>query len=108
MKSRSYTADHIRAGIASVAKLQQHVMRQAPMSAGPLKALAPPPPAATAAAEEAEVLAGHCLSCKTKRAFTVEGEQKMKNGAIRKYGTSKEDGCNHKVSHFVSGATSGQ
>lgn len=106
MKSRTYTAQHMREGIASVAKLQQHVMKQAPMSAGPLKALAPNP--AAAAAEEAEVLAGHCLSCKTKRAFTVEGEQRMKNGAIRKYGTSKEDGCNHKVSHFVSGATSGQ
>jgi hypothetical protein len=99
---RPYTAEHIAAGVQTVAKLQQHVLSEAPMSFGPLAALAPPPPGDPG--EQPEVLAGHCLTCKTKRGFTVEGEEKMKNGAIRKYGTSTENGCGHRVSHFVSGA----
>jgi hypothetical protein len=102
---RLYTAEHIAGGVKTVAKLQQRVLQEAPMSSGPLAQLAPPPPAAAGAeAEQPEVLAGHCLTCKTKRGFTVEGEEKMKNGAIRKYGTSTEQGCGHRVSHFVSGA----
>jgi hypothetical protein len=100
---RPYTAMDVAKGVHTVAKLQQRVLAEAPMSAGPLAALAPQP---APAGEEPEVLAGHCLNCKTKRAFVVEGEEKMKNGAIRKYGTSQENGCGHKISHMVSGAQS--
>ena len=95
----------MRHGIDIAARLQQRVMKEAPMSAGPLKALAPPPPAA--GEDPAEVLSGHCLTCKKPRAFTVEKTETMKNGALRKSGTSQEAGCGHKMSHFVSGANNG-
>lgn len=98
---RVYNANHVVDGVRTVAKLQQRVLQEDPMSSGPLAALKPQP---APAGEEPEVLAGHCLTCKTKRAFVVEGEDKMDNGAIRKYGTSQETGCGHKVSHFVSGS----
>lgn len=96
---RVYHAAEIADGVRTVAKLQQRVLQEDPMSSGPLAALKPQP---APAGEEPEVLAGHCLTCKTKRGFVVEGEDTMKNGVTRKYGTSQEPGCGHKVSHFVS------
>jgi hypothetical protein len=90
----------IASGVHTVAKLQQRVLQEDPMSSGPLAQLKPQP---SPAGEEPEVLAGHCLNCKTKRAFKVEGEQKLTNGAIRKYGKSEEAGCGHQISHIVSG-----
>jgi hypothetical protein len=99
---RVYDASHIADGVRTVAKLQQRVLQEDPMSSGPLAALKPAP--APAAAEEPEMLAGHCLNCGTKRAFAVEKTETMKNGALRKSGTSNEPGCGHKVSHFVSGS----
>jgi hypothetical protein len=50
--------------------------------------------------EEAE---GHCTSCKTKSKFDVEGTDTMKNGALRKYGKCKSDGCGRGMSVFASG-----
>lgn len=97
---RPYHAAEIASGVQTVAKLQQRVLQEDPMSSGPLAQLKPQP---APEGEPPEVLAGHCLNCKTKRAFVVEGEEKMKNGAIRKYGTSQEPGCGHKMSHIVSG-----
>ena len=96
---RLFRAEHIADGVRTVAELQQQVLKEKPTSAGPLTALAPPP----AGEEPPEVLAGHCLTCKTKRAFTVDKTETMKNGALRKSGTSTEAGCGHNVSHFVSG-----
>lgn len=101
---RVYTANHMAAGVGLVGALQQRVLKEAPMSSGPLAALAPAPATAKGGAEEEpEILAGHCLNCGTKRAFKVEGEQALKNGAVRKYGTSEEAGCGHQISHIVSG-----
>lgn len=85
-------------GVRLIAKLQQRVLKEAPMSAGPLAALAPPPP--TAGAEAPELLEAHCHACKGKKTFQVEGEEPMDNGAIRKHGTAV---CGHRVSTFVSG-----
>jgi hypothetical protein len=80
--------------------MQQHVLRNDPTSAGPLKALAPRP---TTAEDARERLTAHCVSCGDKRDFAVEGEEVMKNGAVRKYGTCDGDtGCGGKISTFVS------
>lgn len=96
---RVYEAKHIADGVRTVAELQQHVLKEAPMSAGPLAALAPPPPA-EAGAEPVELREAHCHACGEKKAFQVEGEEVMKNGAIRKHG---KGACGHSVSTFVSG-----
>jgi len=95
---RLYEASHIADGVKLVAKLQQRVLKEAPMSAGPLAALAPPPP--EPGADPVELREAHCHACGEKKAFQVEGEEVMKNGAIRKHGTGA---CGHKVSTFVSG-----
>jgi hypothetical protein len=55
--------------------------------------------------EQAEMLEGNCFghpeeSKVVKRQFKVEGEQEMKNGAIRKYGKCVD--CGRGLSRFVS------
>jgi len=99
---RLFHAKHMADGAVAVAKLQQQVLKEDPMSAGPLAALKPAP--APAGAEPAELREAHCLTCGGKKNFQVEGEEKMKNGAIRKYG---KGACGHKLSAFVSGAQDG-
>jgi hypothetical protein len=96
---RLYEASHIADGVKLVAKLQQRVLKEDPMSAGPLTALKPPPPA-EAGAEPVELREAHCHACGEKKAFQVEGTDTMANGALRKYG---KGACGHKVSTFVSG-----
>jgi hypothetical protein len=95
---RIYRASHIADGVRLVAKLQQRVLKEAPMSAGPLTALAPPAPAA--GAEAPELAEAHCHGCKGKKTFQVEGTETMENGALRKHGTAV---CGHKVSTFAKG-----
>ena len=87
-------------GVRAVAGLQQHVLKVDPMSAGPLAALKPQP--APAGAEPPELLEAHCLGCGGKKNFNVEGEEKTKTGAIRKWG---KGACGHSLSTFVSGKT---
>jgi hypothetical protein len=101
---RIYRASHIADGVRAVASLQQRVLKEAPMSAGPMAALAPPAP--TAGAEPVELAEAHCHAHGEKKTFQVEQTDTMKNGALRKSGTAV---CGHKVSTFVSGkaATSG-
>lgn len=94
--SRIFTARHMADGVRSVAALQQHVLQEAPASVGPLQALMPQ------GEEQPEMLKGHCHGCKTKKEFAVEGEEKMKNGAIRKYGKCT-GGCGGTISMFVAG-----
>lgn len=101
--ARLYRASHIADGVKSVAALQQQVLKAAPMSAGPMAALAPPP--TPAGAEAPEMLEAHCHGCKDKKVFQVENSEVMKNGAVRKSGKGV---CGHNVSTFVSGAASGQ
>lgn len=106
-RHRMYNADGIAAGVQTVAKIRQKLF---PFGTSPqlgAPSPAPPAPAAAAAEEPAEMQEGYCMSCKTKRPFQVEGEDKMPNGAIRKYGTSGHPDCGHKISHLVSGASSG-
>lgn len=98
--NRIYRASHIADGVRAVAKLQQHVLKHAPMSAGPLAALAPPP--AAAGEEPPELAEAHCHGCKGKKTFQVEQTDTMKNGALRKSGTAV---CGHKVSTFASAGT---
>jgi hypothetical protein len=99
---RLYSASHIADGVRAVARLQQRVLKEAPMSAGPLAALAPPP--VEPGAEPPEIAEAHCHGCKEKKTFQVEGSDTMKNGALRKYGTAV---CGHKVSVFAKGEASG-
>jgi hypothetical protein len=96
---RIYAASHIADGVRAVGRLQQRVLKEAPMSAGPLAALAPQPPA-EAGAEPVELREAHCHACGEKKAFQVEGTDTMSNGALRKYG---KGACGHKLSTFVSG-----
>jgi hypothetical protein len=98
---RLFHAHHMAEGAKGVMALQQEVLKAAPMSAGPLAALAPQP--AAAGAEAPELREAHCHSCKEKKSFQVEGEDTMPNGAIRKYGKGV---CGHKLSTFVSGKES--
>jgi hypothetical protein len=95
---RFYRKEHVAEGVKTVAELQQRVMQEAPMSAGPLAALAPKP--APAGAEQPELAEAYCHAHKEKKTFQVEGTDTMKNGALRKYGTAV---CGHKVSTFVAG-----
>jgi hypothetical protein len=95
---RIFTADHIAQGVGMVTELQQEALKVAPNMSGPMSRV----PLAVPMADETETLEGHCLTCKGKQQFQVEGEQKMKNGAIRKYGKC---GSGHTMSHFVSGVT---
>jgi len=99
---RLFHAHHMAQGAKGVMALQQEVLKAAPMSAGPLAALAPQP--AAAGADPVELREAHCLTCGDKKNFQVEGEETMKNGAIRKYG---KGACGHKLSAFVSGAQDG-
>jgi hypothetical protein len=98
---RLYRKEHVAEGVKAVAELQNKVMEQAPTSAGPMAALAPKP--APAGAEPQELLEGHCLGCGEKKPFMVEGEQQMKNGAVRKFGKCSGAGCDRKISTFVKG-----
>jgi hypothetical protein len=101
---RFYRKEHVAEGVKTVAELQSRVMQEAPMSAGPLAALAPKP--APAGAEQPELAEAHCHGCGEKKTFQVEGTDTMKNGALRKYGKGV---CGHKLSTFAPGekATSG-
>ena len=100
-----FTAEHMVRGIQAVAALQRRVLAEDPMAAGPLNALRPHAPTSSGpAAPPAELLEAHCHGCGGKKAFQVEGEDQMPNGAIRKYGKAI---CGHRVSTFVSGATNG-
>jgi hypothetical protein len=75
--------------------------------------LAPKSSGSSAAAkpeEMPEVLQAHCIHCHRegraepgKSTMRVEGEQKMPNGAIRKYGTCTHAQCGGKMSTLVSG-----
>lgn len=105
---RIYQATHIAAGVKAVARLQQKVLEAAPMSAGPMAALATQQADSTNPAPVPEMLEGHCLGCGGKKSFTVDGSDVMKNGAIRKSGKCTGDGCNRTISTFVSGKTDGQ
>lgn len=98
MRSRFYNAGMMKSGIDAVSGMRQKMVESGKIQVQ-LPGMTPP----AAAAEQPEMLEGHCLTCKTKRPFAVEGEDKMPNGAIRKYGTSGHPDCGHKVSHFVSG-----
>ena len=104
MKSppRLFHAHHMHEGAKAVQALQQQVLKIDPMAAGPLAALKPDP--APAGQEPIELLEAHCHGCKEKKTFQPEGEEKMKNGAIRKYGKGV---CGHTLSTFVSGAANG-
>lgn len=101
---RLYNADKIAAGVQTVHKLQQHVMKVAPMSAGPLAALNPAV-APTSAEPTAELIEAHCHGCGEKKTFQVENTDTMKNGALRKSGKGV---CGHRLSTFVSGSQDGQ
>jgi hypothetical protein len=95
MPKRMYRAEHMRQGIAAMTRIQQAMDPDGKLMAkripGAEELFAAPPP---------EVLEAHCLACKGKKNFTVEGEEKMKNGTLRKYGKSD---CGHSLSLFVSG-----
>lgn len=98
---RLFHAHHMAQGAQGVMALQQQVLKAAPMSVGPLAALAPPPPAATGAgADPIELREAHCHGCGEKKNFQVEETETMKNGALRKSGKGV---CGHKLSTFVSG-----
>ena len=91
---RLYHAGHMAGGVHLVA---EQAIKEAPQRLA--AHLAPP-----TAEEQPEILEAHCLGCKTKRQFQVEGEDKMKNGATRKYGKCSGDGCGRTISTFVKGA----
>lgn len=107
-RHRMYTADSIAAGVKTVAAIRQKVF---PFGTSPqLGAPSPAPPTAAAAGAEQkpiEMMEGHCMSCPReeggkfkKHIFQVEGQETMKNGAIRKYGKCPNG---HAISHLVSG-----
>lgn len=100
MKHRMHDSTTMAQAVGMVGKLRAKLPIGAPMPG----VFTPKTSSSSAAPEEPqEVLEGHCLSCRTKRPFIVEGEDKMPNGAIRKYGTSGHPECGHKISHLVSG-----
>lgn len=99
---RLFHAAHMHEGAKAVAQLQQQVLKTDPMAAGPLAALKPAP--APAGADPIELIEAHCHGCGEKKTFQPEGEQKMSNGAIRKFGKGV---CGHTLSTFVSGASGG-
>lgn len=98
---RIYSASHVAEGVKTVARIQLATLAAHPDSAGPLANVRPQAP--TGPHPPAELHEAHCHSCKEKKAFVSEGNEKMANGAIRHYGTGA---CGHRVSTFVSGAKS--
>lgn len=96
---RTITGRDIAAGTQTVHKMQAKVLQAAPHKFGPLAALQPQ----AGEEEQPELLKAHCLGCASKKEFAVEGEEKMKNGATRKYGKCT-GGCGRTISTFVSGA----
>ena len=100
MKSpqRVYTAEHIAKGVKTVAALQAKAVSMAPHKFGPMAALQ------EETQPQPELMKAHCLGCKTKKEFAVEGKEKMKNGTVRHYGKCT-GGCGQTISTFVSGAT---
>lgn len=98
VKKRLYNADDIAHGVQVTAKIREQMI---PLEhAQRMQALTSPP---VGAAPQPEMLEGHCVNCKTRRPFTVEGEETMKNGAVRKYGKGTHPDCGHRMSKFVSG-----
>ena len=95
---RIYNSDVIAKGVQTVHKIQQKVLQAAPEKFGPMTALQPQ----TGQENQPELLTAHCLGCGSKKEFGVEGEEKMKNGAIRKYGKCT-GGCGRQISTFVKG-----
>lgn len=93
-RHRRYDASTIADGINVMQQIRDKVIPFEQVAAQITKNVPAPQP---------EMLEGHCTNCKTKRQFAVEGEEKMKNGAIRKYGKCTEPGCSRTISHFVSG-----
>jgi hypothetical protein len=96
---RLYRAEHVAAGVQGVSQLQHVLLENHPTAAGPMAA------APLDSGPTPELLEGHCLGCQTKRQFTVDGEETMKNGAVRKYGKCTGSGCSRTISMFVKGAT---
>lgn len=108
MKRRTYTADTMEKHVGFVNKLRAAIPLGQPLPG----VLAPKSSASPAAAEAPmpEVLKGHCIGCHREgraqpgtSAFAVEGEEKMPNGSIRKYGKCTHPECGGKMSTFVSG-----
>lgn len=91
MGKRIYTADHIRDGVRTMEQLQQRSWDYVPAA---IEAMNAPVP---------ETQDGYCLKCKGSQTFEVEGEDTMKNGAIRKYGKCPGEGCGTMLSRFVKG-----
>lgn len=104
--ARIYDAQFMADAVGAHAQLQAQAMKVAPHAFGPMSRVPLQP--MVAAEDVPETLKAHCFTCKSKRGesaseFDVEGEQKMKNGAIRKYGKCKADGCGQTLSMFAAG-----
>ena len=90
-RQRSYNADTMTEAIGTAMKIRQATHRQGtPSGLGGAESV----PMAT------ETLTGHCLGCKKSQAFSVEGEDTLPNGALRKFGHCD---AGHSMSHIVSG-----
>lgn len=108
MTKRLYTADTIAKGVKTVAAIRSKVF---PFGTSPQLGAPSPVTSSEPTAPPPEMLEGHCLGCPRgedgkprKHVFQVEGEDKMPNGTVRKYGKCPNG---HKISHLVSGAASG-
>lgn len=101
--ARMYDAQYMADAVQAHSQLQAQALKVAPHAFGPMARI----PMQVPAAAEIETLPGNCFTCKGKTGehkseFDVEGEAKMPNGAIRKYGKCK-NGCGQVLSAFVSG-----
>lgn len=102
MQKRMYDADTISNAVGVTAKIHQKLY---PMGHQPMSGQG----SAESVPMAMETMEGHCLgsSCRdgdgkpSKKTFNVEGEEKMKNGTIRKYGKCPDCGTN--ISHLISG-----
>lgn len=98
VKPRIYTAEDIKGGIRAVTRLHQQAFNWV-QPAAQMMEKSPDP---------VETAEGHCLGCKQKRQFEVQGTAQMPNGAQRKYGTCPEADCGQTISTFVGGLERGE
>lgn len=84
---RLYTAHDMAKSVGLISDLRQKSFDYVPMAT---QAMGPVP-----------THEGHCIGCKTKKTFNIEGTDQMKNGAVRHYGACPD--CGKTVSAFAAG-----
>lgn len=94
---RTFDAEFMNNGVQEMMALNTQARDVAPHAFPPMSRI----PMSVPMADEPEILEGHCLKCKGKKKFQVEGKEKTKNGAMRKWGKCMEPGCNTMMSVFT-------